>query len=46
LRARCREYAIARFDWDEVTRLWEEQLVEAAMTGRPWDIETTGAEPS
>jgi glycosyltransferase involved in cell wall biosynthesis len=32
--ARCREYAIARFDWDEVTRLWEEQLIEVATSER------------
>ena len=46
LRARCREYAVARFDWGEVIRLWEEQLVEAAMAGRPGDLQITGAQPS
>jgi glycosyltransferase involved in cell wall biosynthesis len=29
-RTRCREYALSRFDWDEVTVLWEEQLAEVA----------------
>jgi glycosyltransferase involved in cell wall biosynthesis len=29
-RARCREYAVARFDWDEVTRAWDDALSEAA----------------
>jgi glycosyltransferase involved in cell wall biosynthesis len=30
-RARCRDYALARFDWDRVTRMWEEELEEAAL---------------
>jgi glycosyltransferase involved in cell wall biosynthesis len=29
LRRRSREYAVARFDWERVTRVWEEALVEA-----------------
>jgi glycosyltransferase involved in cell wall biosynthesis len=28
-RARCREYALARFDWDRITRIWEEELAGA-----------------
>jgi glycosyltransferase involved in cell wall biosynthesis len=28
-RARCRAYALARFDWNEVILRWEEMLVEA-----------------
>jgi glycosyltransferase involved in cell wall biosynthesis len=35
-RARCREYALSRFDWDDVTRLWEGQLAELSnRDGRP-----------
>ena len=30
-RKRCREYAVARFSWDHVTRAWEEEL--AALGG-------------
>jgi glycosyltransferase involved in cell wall biosynthesis len=26
-RKRCREYAVARFSWDQVTRAWENELV-------------------
>ena len=26
-RDRCRDYAVARFGWDRVTRTWEEELV-------------------
>jgi glycosyltransferase involved in cell wall biosynthesis len=29
LRRRSREYAVTRFDWERVTRMWEEALVEA-----------------
>jgi glycosyltransferase involved in cell wall biosynthesis len=29
LRRRSREYAVMRFDWERVTRMWEEALVEA-----------------
>jgi glycosyltransferase involved in cell wall biosynthesis len=29
-RARCREYALARFDWSGVTQAWEDALMEAA----------------
>ncbi len=29
--ARCREYALARFDWDGVTRMWEEELSEVVL---------------
>jgi glycosyltransferase involved in cell wall biosynthesis len=29
-RARCREYARKRFDWDRVTETWEEELAEVA----------------
>jgi glycosyltransferase involved in cell wall biosynthesis len=25
-RTRCREYALTRFDWDRITRIWEEEL--------------------
>ena len=32
LRARCRDYALARFDWDRVTPAWEEALEEAASS--------------
>ena len=41
VRARCRKYALARFDWDHVTGAWEEALAEAAerravpQAGRP-----------
>jgi glycosyltransferase involved in cell wall biosynthesis len=31
-RTRCREYALARFDWNGVTHVWEEALAEAAQT--------------
>jgi glycosyltransferase involved in cell wall biosynthesis len=30
LRARCREYAVARYSWDRVVDHWEEALLEAA----------------
>lgn len=30
-RARCRAYAVARFDWDGVTNIWEAALSEAAL---------------
>jgi glycosyltransferase involved in cell wall biosynthesis len=29
---RCRSYALARFDWDHVTGLWEEALAAAALS--------------
>jgi hypothetical protein len=29
-RARCREYALARFDWDKVIAGWEGALIDAA----------------
>jgi glycosyltransferase involved in cell wall biosynthesis len=31
-RARCRHYAMTRFDWNEVARAWEDVLSEAART--------------
>jgi glycosyltransferase involved in cell wall biosynthesis len=31
-RARCREYALDRFDWGRVTEAWEEALSEAALS--------------
>ncbi len=34
LRARCREYALMRFDWEHVIEAWEEGLTEAAATKR------------
>jgi glycosyltransferase involved in cell wall biosynthesis len=37
-RARCREYAVARFDWDEVIVGWEDALLEVVRDG-----ETLGA---
>lgn len=33
LRRRSREYAVARFDWDPVTRAWDDALREVARTG-------------
>ena len=33
LRRRSREYAVARFDWDPVTGVWEEALREVARDG-------------
>jgi glycosyltransferase involved in cell wall biosynthesis len=30
-RTSCREYILARFDWDQVTRAWEEALAEAPV---------------
>jgi glycosyltransferase involved in cell wall biosynthesis len=33
LRRRSREYAVTRFDWAPVTRMWEEALQEAAREG-------------
>jgi glycosyltransferase involved in cell wall biosynthesis len=33
-RAQCREYALARFDWDRVIGRWEEALIDAAHPGR------------
>ena len=34
-RARCREYALARFDWERVIRAWEEALAGAAQGPQP-----------
>jgi glycosyltransferase involved in cell wall biosynthesis len=31
-RARCREYALAHYDWDQVTLGWEEALALAALS--------------
>jgi glycosyltransferase involved in cell wall biosynthesis len=31
-RARCREYALERFDWNSVMEAWEEALAEAVLT--------------
>jgi glycosyltransferase involved in cell wall biosynthesis len=31
-RTRCREYALARFDWNRVTRVWEDALTEAVLS--------------
>ncbi len=31
-RARCREYAVARFEWDRVMRAWEDALATAALS--------------
>jgi glycosyltransferase involved in cell wall biosynthesis len=31
-RARCRDYAVARFDWEKVTEAWEDALSEAARS--------------
>jgi glycosyltransferase involved in cell wall biosynthesis len=30
-RARCRKYALARFDWDQVTGAWEEALERVVL---------------
>jgi glycosyltransferase involved in cell wall biosynthesis len=31
--ARCRDYALARFDWERVTRMWEEELADVVLNG-------------
>jgi glycosyltransferase involved in cell wall biosynthesis len=33
-RASCREYALARFDWDRITGVWEEELARLAQGDR------------
>lgn len=40
LRARCRDYALARFNWDDVAGGWEEALCEAA-----WSQNVGGSRP-
>jgi glycosyltransferase involved in cell wall biosynthesis len=31
-RARCREYVLARFDWDRITRIWEGELAKVCAS--------------
>jgi glycosyltransferase involved in cell wall biosynthesis len=33
LQARCRGYALARFGWDGVMRMWEEELADVVLNG-------------